>query len=108
VHITFFLESGEEIQLESQEGALYTRTKNIELWGAVHAFLPRGYQMATERALYDHQKKTISSETPVRLTGPDVQLEGKFWNIGSRKIRQWLKVGSGGAGAPAIETKPVQ
>jgi LPS export ABC transporter protein LptC len=79
VHITFFLASGEEIQLESLNGVLYPETKNIELWGAIHAVLPRGYQLSTERALYDHQKKVISSETPVRLAGPDVQIEGKLW-----------------------------
>ena len=109
VHITFFLESGEEIQLESQEGALYTGTKNIELWGAVHAFLPRGYQMATERALYDHQKKTISSETPVRLTGPDVQLEGKLWEY---RISENKAVVEGGVQGALVllpsKTKPVQ
>ena len=79
VRITFFLESGEEIQLESQEGALYTGTKNIELWDSVRAVLPRGYQLSTERVFYDHQKKTISSQVPVKLAGPDVQLEGRLW-----------------------------
>ncbi len=57
VRITFFLENGEEIQLGSQEGALYAGTKDIALWGAVQAVLPRGYQLSTERAFYDHQKK---------------------------------------------------
>jgi LPS export ABC transporter protein LptC len=79
VRITFFLESGDEIQLESQEGALYAGTKNIELWDSVRAVLPRGYQLSTERAFYDHEKKTISSEAPVHLAGPDVQLEGRLW-----------------------------
>ncbi len=109
VHITFFLESGEEIQLESQEGALYAGTKNIELWGAVHAVLPRGYQMATERALYDHQKKTISSETPIRLTGPDVQLEGKLWEY---RIPENKAVVEGGVQGALVflpsKTRPVQ
>ncbi len=79
VHITFFLEGGEEIQLQSQEGALYAGTKNIALRGAIHAVLPRGYQLSTEQAFYDHQKKTISSETPVHLGGPDIQLDGQRW-----------------------------
>jgi LPS export ABC transporter protein LptC len=79
VRIVFFLENGEEIHLESRQGALYAGTKNIELWDSVHAVLPRGYQMFTERVFYDHQKKTISSETLVQLTGQDVQVEGKVW-----------------------------
>ena len=79
VRIAFFLESGDEIQLESQEGLLYAKTKNIELWDAVHAMLPRGYRLFTDRAFYDHEKNTISSESLLRLEGPDVQLEGKRW-----------------------------
>jgi LPS export ABC transporter protein LptC len=79
VRITFFLDTGEEIHLESQQGTLYAGTKNIELWDSVHALLPRGYQLSTEQALYDHQKRTISSEKLIHLTAPDVQLEGKLW-----------------------------
>jgi LPS export ABC transporter protein LptC len=79
VRITFFLQNGEEIQLESQEGALYAGTKNIELWDSVHAVLPGGYQLSTERVYYDHQKRTIASEAAVQLAGPDVQLEGRVW-----------------------------
>jgi LPS export ABC transporter protein LptC len=79
VRITFFLENGEEIQLTSQEGALHPGTKNIELWNAVQALLPRGYRLFTERVFYDHQKQTLASDTQVKLAGPDIQLEGKVW-----------------------------
>lgn len=79
VHINFFLENGEEIQLESQKGALHPGTKNIELWDAVRAVLPRGYRLSTERIAYDHLKQTIASDTRVKLAGPDVQLEGNLW-----------------------------
>jgi len=79
VRIAFFLESGDEIQLESQDGFLYAKTKNIELWDAVQATLPRGYRLFTDRAFYDHQKHTISSESSIRIEGPDVQAEGKRW-----------------------------
>lgn len=79
VVITFFLDSGEEVRLESQEGALYAGSKDIELWDSVYTTLPRGYQLSTDRVYYDHQRKTISSRAPVRLAGPDVQLEGRLW-----------------------------
>jgi LPS export ABC transporter protein LptC len=79
VRIAFFLESGDEVQLESREGLLHAETKDIELWDAVHAVLPRGYQLFTERARYDHQKQTISSQVLIRLEGPDVRLEGARW-----------------------------
>jgi len=79
VRLTFFFRSGEEVHLKSREGILFAGTKNIELWGAVHADLPRGYEVETERAFYEHQTRKVSSETPVRLSGPDVQLEGAKW-----------------------------
>jgi LPS export ABC transporter protein LptC len=97
VRVTFFLETGEEVHLESQEGALYAGTKNIELWDAVHAALPRGYQLVTDRAFYDHQKKAISSETPIQLAGPDVQLEGKTWEYRIPENKAVLEGGVQGA-----------
>jgi LPS export ABC transporter protein LptC len=81
VHVSFFLESGEEVQLSSQEGALYAETKNMEMWDSVQVVLPRGYQLSTERAFYDYQKKAIASNTLLKLTGPDLQLEGKLWEF---------------------------
>ncbi|MBP8644887.1 MAG: LPS export ABC transporter periplasmic protein LptC [Syntrophobacteraceae bacterium] len=79
VHLTLFLEEGDEIRLESREGILYAGTKNIELWNSVHARLPRSYEMMTDRAFYEHERQAVYSETPIRLTGPDVELEGSSW-----------------------------
>jgi LPS export ABC transporter protein LptC len=97
VRIAFFLESGDEIQLESHEGLLYAGTKDIELWDAVHAMLPKGYQLFTERARYDHQQQTISSRTLIRLEGPDVQLEGTHWEYNIPDHRAVLEGGVRGA-----------
>lgn len=79
VRLTFYLESGEEIHLESREGVLYAGSKNIELWDSVRATLPRGYELTTERAAYDHQQRLISSDTAIRLTGSDVDVQGTRW-----------------------------
>lgn len=97
VRIAFFLESGDEIQLESREGSLYAKTRNIELWDAVHATLPRGYRLFADRAFYDHQQHTISSESSIRLEGPDVQLEGKRWVYGIAEHKAVLEGGVSGA-----------
>ena len=93
VRIAFFLESGDEIQLESREGSLHAGTKNIELWDKVHAMLPRGYQLFTEYARYDHQQQTISSQALIRLEGPDVQVEGTRWEY---RIPDYQAVVEGG------------
>jgi LPS export ABC transporter protein LptC len=79
VHLTFLLKDGEEINLKSREGVLFAGTKNIELWGAVHADLPRGYKISTERVFYEHKNRRVSSETPVHLSGPQVRLDGARW-----------------------------
>jgi LPS export ABC transporter protein LptC len=109
VRVSFFLESGEEIRLESQEGALHAGTKNMEMWNSVQAVLPRGYQLFTERVFYDYEKKAISSNTLIKLTGPDVQLEGKLWEF---RIPENKAVVEGGVqGTLAFlptKTKPVQ
>ena len=79
VLLTFFMQEGDEIQLESRQGVLYAGTKNIELWDSVRAVLPQGYELSTERAFYEHERETISSETSIRLEGPDLKLQGSRW-----------------------------
>ena len=79
VRLTFFLEGGDEVRLESKEGVLYAGSKNIELWDSVKAVLPRGYELTTEKAAYDHEQRTISSDTAIRLTGADLDVRGTRW-----------------------------
>ncbi|MDY0040878.1 MAG: LPS export ABC transporter periplasmic protein LptC [Desulforhabdus sp.] len=79
VRLVFFMEDGEEIHLQSQQGVLHAGSKDIELWHAVHAVFPKGYELSTERARYDHKQNLISSETAILITGPDLKLEGKHW-----------------------------
>lgn len=79
VRLVFFMENGEEIHLQSQQGVLHAGSKDIELWHAVHAVFPKGYELSTERARYNHKQNLISSETAILITGPDLKLEGKHW-----------------------------
>jgi LPS export ABC transporter protein LptC len=79
VHLTFFLDDGDEAYLESRDGALYAGTKNIELWNDVRATFPRGYELSSDRAYYDHGRNLITSETPIQVTGPEFTLSGQRW-----------------------------
>jgi LPS export ABC transporter protein LptC len=99
VRLTFFLKDGEEVVLKSGEGVLYAGTKNIELWDNVHADLPRGYQLVTDRVFYDHQSRTVSSETPVHLVGPEVQLDGVKWKY---IIPEYRAIVEGGVQATVV------
>jgi len=103
VHLTLFLEGGDEIRLESREGVLYAGTKNIELWNSVHAVLPRSYELITDRAFYEHERQAVYSETPIRLTGPDVELEGVSWEY---RIPQNRAVVSNGVRATLLLEPP--
>jgi LPS export ABC transporter protein LptC len=79
VKLVFFLESGEEIHLESRHGMLYAGSKDIELWSAVHAQFPRGYELSTEKAYYNHEDSLISSKAAILITGPDLKLISNHW-----------------------------
>ncbi|GLI36198.1 hypothetical protein DAMNIGENAA_36310 [Desulforhabdus amnigena] len=81
VLLTLFLKSGEEIYLKSQKGILFAGTRNIELTDSVEATLPQGYTLSTEKAFYNHEARTIQSESLIHLTGPDVDLQGKRWQF---------------------------
>lgn len=79
VRLQFFLQDGEEIQLESSQGVLHAGSKDIELSGQVHAVFPNGYEMSSEKATYHHKQSLISSETSILVTGPDLSLKGRHW-----------------------------
>lgn len=91
VRLVFFMENGEEIHLESQQGVLHAGSKDIELWHAVHAVFPRGYELSTERARYNHKQNLLSSETAILITGPDLKLEGKHWKYLIPERRAFLE-----------------
>ena len=79
VRLTFYLEEGGEIVLESQDGVLNAGSKNIELTNSVRAALPYEYEIVTDRAYYDHTSKVLYGESPIRLTGPELGLVGNRW-----------------------------
>jgi LPS export ABC transporter protein LptC len=82
VHLTLFLQDQDgQVVLQSREGMLYAGSKNIELWDSIQAVFPKGYQLSTHRAHYDHERRLIQSDTHIRLTGPDVDLEGARWEF---------------------------
>jgi len=91
VRLQFFLQSGEEIHLESRQGVLHAGSKDIELWGSVHAIFPNGYEMLTEKAYYNHKQNLISSQASILVTGPDLKLKGKQWKYEIPERRGFLE-----------------
>lgn len=105
VRLTFYLEGGDEIRLESREGTLHAGTKDIELRGTVQAILPRGYLLSTEKALYEHARQVIFSDTMVQFTGPDVTLQGNRWEYRIPEHRAILEGGVRASMVPAPSAK---
>uniref|UniRef100_A0A832A5N0 LPS export ABC transporter periplasmic protein LptC n=1 Tax=Desulfacinum infernum TaxID=35837 RepID=A0A832A5N0_9BACT len=79
VDLTLFMESDREVHLASDYGLLHTGRKDIELWGRVTARVPQGYEVETDKVYYDHGAQKIRSQAPVRLMGPQVDLQGNQW-----------------------------
>ena len=79
VRLTFFLEEGGEVVLESQDGILNAGSKNIELFNSVRAVLPYGYEIVTDRVYYDHTSKVLYGDNTIGLTGPELDVAGNRW-----------------------------
>ncbi len=80
VDLTLFMENEREVRLVSDHGLLHTGRKDIELWGRVTARVPQGYEVQTDKVYYEHEAQKIRSPSPVRLTGPQVDLQGNQWH----------------------------
>lgn len=80
VDLTLFMETDREVHLNSDYGLLHTGRKDIELWGRVSARVPQGYEVHADKVYYDHEAQKIRSQSPVRLTGPQVDLQGNQWH----------------------------
>ena len=91
VRLRFFLQNEEEIHLESKHGILHAGSKDIELWGSVHATFPNGYEMSTEKAYYDHKQNLIYSQASILVTGPDIKLNGRQWKYVIPERRAFLE-----------------
>jgi len=79
VHLTFFMDDGGEARLESRDGVIFAETRDIELWNDVRASFPRGYELSTERAYYEHGRRVVRSEESIRVKGPELDLTGSRW-----------------------------
>ncbi len=80
VNLTLFMERDQEVHLSSDYGLLHTGRKDIELWGRVTARVPQGYEVQADKVYYEHEAQKIRSESPVRLRGPQVDLQGNQWH----------------------------
>ncbi|MBN1841155.1 MAG: LPS export ABC transporter periplasmic protein LptC [Deltaproteobacteria bacterium] len=75
VSVTFFLKDGKTVHLTGSEGVLLTDTKDMEISGDV-VVRSSSNELKTERLYYDHKSRSISTDTPVVVSGEGIYLTG--------------------------------
>jgi LPS export ABC transporter protein LptC len=84
ISIVFFLETGEEIFLTAKEGILKTDSNDIEVNGDV-VIRNADYRLETKTISYGHEKRMITSNVPVAISGPAFNLTADSLQIDLNK-----------------------
>jgi LPS export ABC transporter protein LptC len=74
---TFFSNEGKIYTLVAEKGELYTDSKNVKVSGNVVANTHEGYQIKTDSLQYSAQKRTITTNDKVALSGKDMVMTGR-------------------------------
>ncbi len=85
--ITYFLKDNREVYLEADRGILQTVTNDIEFSGNV-VIRNEEYRMKTEHMNYEHEKRFIFCDEPVRIWGEGAELtaESATYDLNTDKI----------------------
>jgi len=75
VSVTFFTEDGATVHVTGAEGILYTDTMNIDVSGNV-VVSAGSRELKTRLLHYDHDKRSVFTDTPVVITDEGVRLAG--------------------------------
>ncbi len=71
--VTFFLENQDEVYLVADRGILHTGTNDIEFSGNV-VVRNKQYRLKTENLAYENDKRIITCNVPLRITGDKAEL----------------------------------
>ena len=84
--VVFFRENGRKIFLTAKTGVLQTKTNNITMSGNVVA-RTEGYRFEADSAVYDHNRRFLTSETPVKITSGRAELvaDTMTFDLGTNK-----------------------
>lgn len=90
VTIRFFLKNGELVQVTGNDGIFLTDTKNMEISGNV-VVRNGSNEMKTERLRYDHESRSVSTDTPIAVLGEGIRLTGNnmLFSFGSQQATVW-------------------
>lgn len=80
VSITFFFKDGKQVHLTAKEGILAIDSKDIEVSGDV-VVKHQDYRLKTEKLSYRHEKRLLSCEVPVKISGEHFELEADGMSV---------------------------
>lgn len=80
-----------DINLRADKGQLAQDTRQIDLWGNVILKTERGDQLFTERLHYDDPIRQLSTEDPIRLLSPQLELTGTGLQVDIDQGRMLVK-----------------
>jgi LPS export ABC transporter protein LptC len=86
--VTFFMDSGQEVQLSATDGVLNTETNDIEVSGEVK-ISNREYTLKTTRLQYQHENRVIFSTAPVvihRRVGGQLSADALHLDLEANKL----------------------
>ncbi len=81
------------LELEGDRGDFNKATGEINLQGDLEGFSANGYRIFADHLLYNHELGLLTTDRPVRITGPFFTVHGKglYFNL----EREYLKMTSG-------------
>ncbi len=90
VIVTFFLKNGEAVQVTGNDAVLLTDTKNMEISGDV-VVRNGSNQMETQRLLYDHDNRSIFTDTPIIVRADGIRLTGNnmVFSLANEQVTVW-------------------
>ena len=71
--VVFYRENGKNIYLTAESGVLNKQTNNITMTGNVVARTDE-YRFEADSAVYDHNRRLLNSQTPVKISGRQGEL----------------------------------
>jgi LPS export ABC transporter protein LptC len=88
LHLTFFDAQGvEQGTLEARNGQISADFSAIEVRDEVTVTSHNGYTLRTDHLAYRQQERTIRTDSPVRLTGRGLDLEGVGLDLDLQTMR---------------------
>lgn len=80
ISAVFFMKDGTNVYLTGDEGLLKTDSKDIEVKGNI-LVKNKDYRLKTEKLHYNHKKRVIICEVPVKLSGSSFHLTAETMSI---------------------------